>query len=148
MKGKETVHLKIGNVQIKLSNVAYAPELRKVLLSGPCFDENGASFKGSKGEINVFHSNNELLFTAILINGLYYVFPEYPCASKCNVQNSKGVNIKNVSFSAENINTWHKRLARINVDHIKTTSNLNCVKGSPKLKGNIDVCKPCKREER
>ncbi|GBN24838.1 hypothetical protein AVEN_265145-1 [Araneus ventricosus] len=93
IKGKGTVHLKIGNVQIKLSNVAYAPELRKNLLSGPCFDKNGASFKGSKGKINVFHSNNELLFTVKLINGLYYVFPEYPCVSKCNVQNSKSVNI-------------------------------------------------------
>ncbi|GBO10569.1 Retrovirus-related Pol polyprotein from transposon TNT 1-94 [Araneus ventricosus] len=144
IKGKGTVHLKIGNVQIKLSNVAYAPELRKNLLSGPCFDKNGASFKGSKGKIDVFHSNNELLFTAKLINGLYYVFPEYPCASKCNVQNSKSANIKNVSFSAENANTWHKRLAHTNVDHIKATSNLNCVKGLPKLKGNIDVCEPCK----
>ena len=145
IKGTGTVYLEFENSKIKLNNVAYAPELRRNLLSGACFDKRGATFKGGKGKIDVFDCNNERLFSAKLQNGLYYVFPK--CRSVSSNNPKPACNIKSkktVSFSAENINHWHRKFAHINFDHIKSTSRNNCVRGLPNLKGVIDTCNSCK----
>ena len=41
---------------------------------------------------------------------------------------------KNVSFSAESMNHWHKRFLHVNFEHIKSTSRNNCVRKATKFK--------------
>ncbi|KAF8793989.1 hypothetical protein HNY73_002014 [Argiope bruennichi] len=106
IKGKGTVKLMFGHVELLLRDVMYTPKLRRNLISGPCIDQKGAKFVGNNGKIDIFRKNGKLLCTAKLYNGLYYIFPdkclnlsdddnEYQSDSVHNVNEMCNLNVSN-----------------------------------------------------
>lgn len=137
IKGKGTVKLFFGHVEILLRNVMYTPELRRNLLSGPCIDQKGAKFVGYKGKIDIFRKNGNLLCSAKLYNGLYYIFPD-----KClNLNNAN--DYYNQSNGVNNVNEMHNLNVSNNVNemcNLNVSNNVNLnLKSSLKSKNKKPV---------
>lgn len=130
IEGKGKVKLKFGPRTIYLNEVMFSPKLRRNLISGPRFDMHNAEYYGGKGVVNMSDSEGELIFKATLKNGVYQVKPKIPS------QITKHVKFETSATDIDEMCRWHKRLAHINTDTIKQTSQNNCVHGLPNLKNS------------
>ncbi|GBM86531.1 Copia protein [Araneus ventricosus] len=122
----------------------YSPKLRRSLMAGPLFDEDGASFIGGKGKIDVFSNDGRKLFSARKENGLYYVYPSYPQQRRSN---PIALNASNKN----NLEDWHRKFCHINPRYIINTSKNESVKGLPIFKNeqlNCEVCKLAKTKRK
>lgn len=142
-------NIKGKSVEVTLNDVMYSPRLKRNLLAGCRFDKNGSRFVGQNGRITVYKETGEKIFTAVKVQGLYSVTPKYYKSGVNNNENKeyKGkYKIKAFTVSRnDDLETWHRRFAHINVDYIINTSKNNVVRGLPELKSKSDFnCEPCK----
>lgn len=137
IEGTGTIKLRFGEHTYRFTDVMYSPRLRRNLISGPQLDIKGAKFSGGRGKVKVSR-NSQTLFTAVLENGMYYLYPRVPDKIQ-----------KKVRFEASPTHTsemvkWHRRFAHISPDLIENTSKQNCVRGLPRVKKGGFECETCR----
>lgn len=125
-----------GNVNIKLKNVLYTPNMRRNLIGGSNIDVAGYKVIWGDNKMVVYTKDDKYFFTVPLIDKLY-VARGYPKSK------NQSVNL------AVNINTVHRRFGHVNIPLIEHMSKNNSVKGIEKLSSknddkNCDVCKIAK----
>jgi hypothetical protein len=120
------------HVNLKLSNVLYAPDIRRNLIGGANIDIAKYKIIWANNKMVIYNENNEY-FCTVRRKGKLYVVYAYPGKSS-----SKECNICNLD-----IELLHKRCCHINVLLLQEMCRNKIVNGLDKIGGKLVSCEIC-----
>ena len=124
----------LGGNTLVLTDVLYAPTIRRNLISIPLLTQKGfeVRFKGGKGTVG---QKNNILFTASLVDGLFKLDVSNDFA------NNEMIDSEYVACVAvDNALLWHLRLCHVNATKLHRMSGSGLL---PRISDNLRTCEDC-----